>query len=168
MAANLSVKSHLFIGIHKICPHETEIVCLGNSRIGRDNKVHQSRRKTQSLAEITHEVHYVSESFAASISNIMSPSQEVAMMVWFGAASAIQRPSHSKALMYGDDIYYLMTYTDVLGKGHGKQCDLHRTREKRFVNFLQIITNPDHKQIITERVIEAWGAAWNVQKNESE
>lgn len=159
-ATNLSVKSHQFIGVHKVCPYETEILCQG-PRYTHRGRVHQSYRRIPSLTEVTHEVHYVSDTFAASVRNIISPNQEVAMMVWFGAASAIQRPSHSKALIYGDDIYYLMTYTDVLGSGHGKQSDLHRTRDNRFVNYLQIVSNSDHKRIIMECVTEAWGGIQN-------
>ena len=155
-ATNLNVKSHQIIGVHKVCPYETEILSMG-PRFTHHGKVYQSYRSVCPHTEITHEIHFVSRRYADSIQNVGSPQQDVAMIVWFGAASAVGRPSSSKAVIFGDDVYFLLTYTDILGSGHGKQSDLHRVRNNRMVCYLQLVANPDHKQLILDRVVEAWG-----------
>ena len=143
MARNLSIKSYEIMGIHKICPYETLL------QMGAEEK-------------IMHEVHFSGTSYTMMQQNIADPNQDLAVMIWFSAASLVGRPSGSKALMHGDDIYYIITWTDILGSGHSNQADLRRSRDRRIIHFLQAVTDPDHKQAIIERFVNVWA-----NKNES-
>lgn len=140
---NLAIRAHEFIAVHKLCPYETTLVFKNPkySAIGPG-------------LGITHEVHFTGLSITGAMAaeNLANPNHDIGIITWFAAASAIDRPSHSKALVFLDQVLYFMTWTDILGSGHGKQNDPRRFRDGRMISFLRLVTNEEHRQLIFEHV----------------
>jgi hypothetical protein len=85
---------------------------------------------------ITHKITFPDSKYSSCLDMIYNPNSDIGIMLWFGAASGIGRPSHSKALFHGDNLYYFLSWTDILGSGHGKQNDPRRLVNGRLVQFL--------------------------------
>ena len=140
---NLAIRAHEIIAVHKLCPYETTLVFQNPkySAIGPN-------------LGITHEVHFTGSSIprATMAESLANPNHDIGIITWFAAASAIDRPSHSKALVFLDQVLYFMTWTDILGSGHGRQSDPRRFRDGRMVSYLRLVTNEEHRQLIFEHV----------------
>lgn len=155
MADNISIKSHEFIGVDKVCPYETELIVQGPRRaVG--GQVKNTRRHLSDPLEqkITHEVRMCANSITKAKEYVVDANVKIALVIWFSSASAIGRPSHSKSLVFEDEVYYFLTWTDILGKGHGRENDPRRIRDKKLINYLQMVENERHKQLIFDQITE--------------
>lgn len=138
-ANNLTIKIHKFTCIKKVCPYETELVIL---------------KGKPDTSCITHEVHLSHNTLTKSSQDINNPNHNIATIIWFGAASAIGRPSNSKALYYNDDVYYFLSWTDILGPKHRRQNDPRRQRNGLLIHYLQKVENERHRELITQQIAE--------------
>lgn len=156
MANNLEVKNHNIVSIYKLCSHETEIKIQSSAAfIPRNNNflsIQRKYSKFKSKMEITHEVHYSGKTMIEAQNMTINPNFNVGIMVWLAAASALNRPSNSKVLYYNNKLYYYLSWTDMLGPGHGRGNAPQRTRNGKLIHFLHEIENDRHKELLLEHI----------------
>lgn len=137
---NLTIRSREFVGIHKLVKYETKIEILN----------FKYEEITINDHAITHEIHFVGDSLPKSTFSLADPNIDIGLIIWFGAASAIDRESGSKCLIHNNDVYQIATWTDVLDH-HTKQSDLRRMRDNRMIYYLMKTTN----ESFIERIMQA-------------
>lgn len=152
MANNITIKSSEIVGINRICPYAGDLKLI-SKRWRNPTKSEVMNVMTPVVTnKITHEAHFAGPSMRKAKECISTRNIKVGVMVWFGAASAVQRPSHSRALYVDDELYYILSWTDILGKGHGRENNPCRIRNKLLINYLQIIDTEEHKQLILDEI----------------
>jgi len=58
------------------------------------------------------------------------------------------RYPQSQLVVYNDKLFHVVTWTDVLGKGHGRQSGFTRQRAKRLVVYLYERSHEDYLEIM--------------------
>jgi hypothetical protein len=161
-AKNLKIKGAQLIGIHKLIPsvyggpattHQDDVGVQGSSK--------WAAAGCQSVA--THDVHYSGRSLTDSESvrlkidssgcvgcDFANPSQKVGVLAYFTAASAIGRPSHSKALIYDDKLYYCMSHSDLYGSSADRTPK--SVLKGRLVHFLRLETDQTIVDLVFSKI----------------
>lgn len=152
-AKNLTYKQHLIVGINKLCPYETKIA-VEHSRKTVNKNPEITYKKNIDDSKVTHEAHLTGTGLKKCSENLHDPSQDVIIIIWFSAASAIERPSSSKCVIYNDEVYYIITWTDVLGKEHQKMSELKRQRDGKMIYYLRREENQKYKELIFNLIKE--------------
>lgn len=142
MANNLKISKYLIIGVDKLRRYETII--------------HTAGQTVAPGGIVTHEVHLGGRTIQQAIASTVEHGMNVGLLVDFTSCSALDRPSHSRALIVDNIAYYVLTYTDVLGTRHGKQCGLRRIRDGRIVYFLRCVSDNRQASLIMESVADIW------------
>ena len=142
MANNIKISSCKLLGIAKLIPYETIVRCGG--LVVEKGKI------------ITHELHLLGSTILLAESRVVERGADVGLYVDFAACSAIDRPSNSRAFVYGQEVYYILTYTDVLYSGHGKQSGLRRVRNGNIVYYLHHVSDARHYSLIMDSITEIW------------
>jgi hypothetical protein len=150
LANNLTLHSPLgknpggaqIVGIHKLIP-----------------SVYGGPRPTQTsfelsphaLARATHDVHFTRSCLRDSEHDITNPNYDVGILFGFDAASAINRPSHSKALIHDNKLYYRMSHSDLYGQS--RDVTPGSKIEGRLVQFFRLETNQSKIDLVFSKLV---------------
>lgn len=149
---NLTYKSHMVVGVHKLCEYSSFIYVEHGRRTVNENTVHILKKRITNDAMITHEIHLSNKSIQSSVNDLQNPSTDVGLLLWFGGASAINRPSNSKCIVHDSNIYYIVTWTDLLGSKHQKRSELTRKKDNKLIYFLQQESNETYQALIFDLI----------------
>lgn len=144
----VTIAKHRFVAISKIVPHE--YIDLTQTQHYTSNGKVRIRHISHTLDDsvITHDCYLKCTTWRQAEDALSEPDTKCGIMVWMGAAKAIQRPSNSRAIIVDDTVYYILTWTDVLKKKHNKQCDLRRVTNGQMVIFLRQAPDASTKMIL--------------------
>lgn len=147
----LAIKAASYLGVHKLIErNDNEVTMSIYHMVGitKDQdgapaeKIYNSRINTTKIISqtpITHELHLSGNTLTNSEQHVVLPNQDVCVMAYILAGSDIDRPNHSRIIIYNDDLYYCLTWTDVLGNTkHAKTAGLRRQEAGRYVAYLQL------------------------------
>jgi len=104
--------------------------------------------------QITHNIYLPGISMNDWQDGIESFNQELGIMVWFGSAKAVNRPSNSRAIIIKNKAYSVMTWTDVAGPQHGRRNSLFKIINKDTVNFVRVMDR-NHSKIIVDAMYKS-------------
>lgn len=147
MANNIRISSHRLLGVVKLIPYET-IVTLRYPRRGGYT--------VDPGGVITHELHLKGRTILGAEQVVAERGVDVGLYIDFAACSAFDRPSNSRVFVFEEEIYYILTYSDVLYSGHGKQSGLRRMRNNNIVYYLNRVSNARHYSLIMNSITEIW------------
>lgn len=120
----LTIKNYEYLTIHKLVEYDHELD-MWDTR-GRDRPL------------VTHALYLYGPSMLKS-KNIEDPNVGgVCIYVRLRSAMGIGRPSNSCVIVHKNNLYYAITWTDILGPGHGRQNAPRRYSEGRAVYPLRI------------------------------
>lgn len=132
----VTITKHRFVAVAKIVPHE-HIDLTETQHYTSNGKIHVRHiPHTFDDSIITHDCYLKCATWRQAEDALSMPGTKCGIIVWMGAAKAIQRPSNSRAIIVDDKVYYILTWTDVLKKKHRKQSDLRRVTHGQMVIFL--------------------------------
>ena len=138
MANNLKIDGTQLVGIYKLIP-----------------SVHGGPRKAAStnfVPRATHDVHFTRSSLGASAGDLVNPNYDVGILFGFSAASAINRPSHSKALVHDDKLYYRMSHSDLYGQS--RDVTPGSKIEGRLVQFFRLETDQSKIDLVFSKLVK--------------
>ena len=144
MANNLTIKQANLLAVAAFAGVEDLHSVIGPGKL--------SISDWNSFSLITHVVAFTS--WNSQLAQV--PGQEVAYDVYFGAASAVGRPSASEALYYRGDFYYRVTWSDIGGGGRqrGLRYDRVVNGQKRIIQFYRKETDPEHIALLSAAIAD--------------
>ena len=151
------IKSALYLGVHKLVKRDNDDITINigyRSPQPQEESVKICVNTITSKTPITHELHLSGNTLHNSSQHIIVPNQDICIMAFLSSGSDINRPRDSKVILYEDNLYYCLTWTDVIGNTkHNKACGLKRQKDGRYITYLQIAPL-DHYEKVNKSLIE--------------
>ena len=137
---------YAYIGISQIQPIKSQTIKHITTRGGTIKPISPDIYHLPATHRITLPCRCWSDNFKITNTDYAHPEQDVGIAIW-SLRSIFERYAGSKFLFYDDNLYHILTWTDVLGSRHHKDTALYRIQNHQLILFCNQRTEDECKSL---------------------